>query len=257
MGAPPTHHSVFDHRAGVDHVIIDPTQTYFMGHSLGSVQGAMDVAANPRFTKAVFNAPGGTAVDVFTNSPAFAKQVGELLAGLGVAPGTSQYLQFLVVAKTILDPAEPLNYAGHITSNTLPNLLPPLGGNPNGSVPQMPKKALAQVPFCDQVIPNPFEFLFASNMGASPLPLDPAFSSPTATGTLQIFLAALTTDLNACPFFGGAPLPPASVPHGFIQEWNEPSSPRNMALNLLTAGGQADAARFLVNDQLPSTVHLP
>ena len=46
--------------------IVDPAKVYFSGQSLGSIQGAADVATNPRISKAGFNVGGGTIVDVFT-----------------------------------------------------------------------------------------------------------------------------------------------------------------------------------------------
>lgn len=237
-GAPPTGHAVFDHMVAQG-VIIDPTKIYFSGQSLGAVQGTMDVATNPRISKAVLNVGGGTVVDIFTNSPAFVATTNALLASLGIVPGTSAYLQFLVVAKTILDPAEPLNYAGHLTANTLPNLLPPLGGNPNGTVPQAPKKILTQVAYCDQTVPNPFNFLLASTMPTGPLPTGAAFFAPGATGTFQLFV---TTAFNPATFPRCSPLPASAVKHTFLTDWAVPS---------LTLNAQTDLASFVTLDTLP------
>jgi len=66
-----------------------------LGQSLGAIQGAMDVAANPRISKAVFNVGGGTIVDIFTSSPAFKAASDQLLAGRTGA----DLLKFLVVAR--------------------------------------------------------------------------------------------------------------------------------------------------------------
>lgn len=212
-------------------MIIDPATIYYSGQSLGSIQGAMNVASNPRISKAAFNVGGGTQVDVFTTSPAFAPAVNQLLAGLGITPGTAAYLQFLVVAKTILDPADPINYVGHLTANTLPNLLPPLGGNPNGTVPQAPKKILSQMAQCDQVVPNPFGFVYSANAGVSPLP-------PTgAAGTFQLFRSSAAASAT-CPS-GGA------VSHGFLLDFS----------NATIAGtGQGDIAAFVTADTNPPSV---
>ena len=62
----------------------------------------MDVATNPRIAKAGFNVGGGTLVDIFTNSPAFAPSVNALLAQVGIQRGTPKFLQFLVVAEASL-----------------------------------------------------------------------------------------------------------------------------------------------------------
>jgi hypothetical protein len=240
-GAPPTGHVVFDHMVQRG-VIIDPATVYYSGQSLGALQGVMNVATNPRISKAGFNVGGGTIVDIFTNSPAFAAQVGQLLQGLGIAPGTPQFLQFLVVGKTVLDPADPINYAGHLTANTLPNLLPPLGGNPNGSVPQAPKKILSQVANCDAVIPNPFSLVYSSNVPTGPLPTGAAFFAPGARGTFQLFVGA---DFNPA-VFGTCGSGAAS--HTFLTNWTIPT---------LTANAQDDLANFVRSDTLPLSVQRP
>ena len=237
-GAPPQGHAVFDHMA-VQGVIIDPATVYFSGQSLGSIQGVADVATNPRISKAGFNVGGGTVVDVFTNSPAFKDSTLALLAGLGIQPGTSKFLQFLVVAKTVLDPADPINFAGHLTSNTLPNLLPPLGGATDGSVPQAPKKVLTQIANCDQTVPNPFNLILASNVPTGALPTGAAFFAPGATGTFQLFVSS-TFDPSK---FGTCST--GAVEHAFITDWVTPS---------LTQNAQNDLANFVMTDTKPLSV---
>jgi hypothetical protein len=240
-------HTVFD-RMSASGVIIDPSKVYFSGQSLGAIQGTVDVAANPRISKAVLNVGGGTLVDVFTTSPAFASTTGALLAGLGIAPGTSAYLQFLSVAKTILDPADPVNYAGHLTSHTLPNLLPPLGGATDGSVAQAPKKVLTQLAFCDQVVPNPFSLIWASTAGTGPLPGMATFGGP---GTFELFFRGTQVptqaDLLACPAPGGSPIPASAVSHGFLTDWTDA---------VITGKAQLDAASFLSAGTLPNSLQV-
>jgi hypothetical protein len=239
--APPTGHAVFDHMVARG-LIIDPATIYFSGQSLGAIQGTMDVATNPRISKAVFNVGGGTLVDIFTNAPAFSAQVGKLLAGLGIQPGSAAFLQFLVVAKTVLDPADPINFAGHLTSNTLPNLLPPLGGNVDGSVPQAVKKVLTQAAHCDTAAPNPFNFILASNAQVSPLPFQASFFSG-GNGTFQLFVPSLPftpADLSTCTATN-------TVEHGFLNDWVSAS---------LTKNAQTDLANFvMLNTSPPSIQH--
>jgi hypothetical protein len=231
-------------------LIIDPTRVYFVGQSLGSIQGTADVAANPRISKATLNVGGGTIVDVFTNSPAFAPQTNLLLLSIGVVPGTASYLQFLTVAKTILDPADPLNFAGHLTANTLPNLL----ASPTMPPPQAAKKILTQIAYCDQTVPNPFNYLLAENVPTSPLPGAPGFGA--TAGTSEIFVAN-QTNFTDCPVFGGAALPPAAVDHAFITSWTPVTSQATGAKYILTEKAQADAAAFVAKDTLPPSVQTP
>ena len=229
-GAPPTGHNLFDYMV-TKGIIIDPTKIYFVGQSLGAIQGTGDVAVNPRISTAVLNVGGGTVVDVFTTSPAFATTTNTLLASLGIQPGAnSAYLQFLVVAKTILDPADPVNFAGHLTANTLPNLLV----NPNGTVAQSAKAVLRQVAFCDQVVPNPFNFILYSTVSPFTYP-------PTgAPGTFQLFFKGTpnATTLQSCPApTSGQPASVNSIAHAFFTDWASGA----------TARAQSDAAAFLVD----------
>ncbi|MFT3912766.1 MAG: hypothetical protein QM704_01380 [Anaeromyxobacteraceae bacterium] len=243
-GPPPTTNPVFDHLAAGG-VVIDPAKVRYLGQSLGSLQGAMSMAVNPRLASGVLNVGGGTIVDIFTNSPEFGPSTDQLLAGLGISPGTSAYLQFLAVAKTILDPADPINFAGHLKANPLPNLL----ANPNGSVAQAPKAVLAQAAFCDQSVPNPFTYLLSAVAGNTPLPSAPTFGQ--GTGDFQVFMTGATAP-DAAAFasctggFGSKPLTPWAVEHGFITNWADV---------LQTGKAQADAAAFLADPAaLPGSV---
>jgi len=241
-GPPPTTNPIFDYLFGKG-VIIDPGQVYFAGQSLGAIQGTVDVATNPRISKAVLNVGGGTVVDIFTTSPTFSANTNALLASLGITPGAnSGYLQFLVVAKTILDPADPVNFAGHLT--TAANMLPNLLANPNGSVLQTPKSVLSQAAFCDQVVPNPWNFILAANVGNTPLPPD---GSP---GTFELFFTGSTPPAATdCPAPTSGLLPPASkVDHGFLTSW------ASTDVNGATAKGQQRAAGFLSGTPSPSSV---
>jgi hypothetical protein len=182
--------TVFTHMTTRNGLFIDPKTIYFSGQSLGSIQGTMDVATNPRISKAAFNVGGGTTVDIFTNAPAFAAGTNALLAGLGIdkASNPAGFLQFLVVAKTILDPADPINFAGHLTdpTKTLPDLLH------GGTTLQAPKKILTQVAYCDDTVPNPFNLVHSSNIGVGPLPTGGTFfdGSGGGKGTFQLFVGA-------------------------------------------------------------------
>jgi hypothetical protein len=237
--------TVFDYMK-LQNVIIDPSpgKIYFSGQSLGSIQGVGDVATNPRIAKAAFNVGGGTVVDIFTNSPAFVASTNALLASLGVVPGTSQYLQFLVVAKTVLDPADPINFAGHLTGNNLPNLL----SDQSGQTPQLPKKVLAQAANCDATVPNPFNLILAENFNTAaptspatvgPLPSSAAFFAPGATGTFQLFTGPGFNPANFGTCSTGA------LEHGFLTDWTTASS---------TFNAQSDISAFVVNDTIPFSV---
>lgn len=206
----PTGHVIFD-RTVLQGFIIDPGKIYYTGQSLGAIQGAVNVATNPRISKAALNVGGGTVVDILTQSPAFAALTAALLEQLKIEPRSAAFLQFLVVAKTVLDPADPINFVGHLT--TAPNMLPDLLTNPNGSVPQSPKKILTQIANCDLVVPNPFGFVYASNVPTLPLLPAPDFGGP---GTFQLFVPTGPADIGNCTNAA------SRVDHGFLTDWSKP-----------------------------------
>ena len=226
-------------------LVIDPAKVYYSGQSLGAIQGTVNVATNPRISKAVLNVGGGTLVDVFTTSPAFSSGVNQLLAAMGISPGTPQYLQFLAVAKLMLDPADPVNFAGHLTANTLPDLLT----DQTGATPQAAKKILTQAALCDAVVPNTWNYVLDANAGTGPLPGFPGFG-PTGPGTFQLFMKP-TADPAAAIAACGSPTgtSPFAQPHAFLLDWTNPA---------LAATAQGDAAAFVVDDLNPmSLVMLP
>lgn len=166
----------FTTRLAAHGVAVDPSKVYWEGISLGGIAGTEVLATNPRFSRGVTSVAGGTLVDVFTKAPAFQAQVNALFTSLlrpqldTIAPGqafdpafvdpsnassfapvvAAQYGKTLLLAKWILDPGDALNYAKHLRTAPLPNLL----ANPGGTVLQSPKAVLGQVAVGDLVIPN-------------------------------------------------------------------------------------------------------
>jgi hypothetical protein len=194
-------------------VQFDPERIWFVGQSLGAISGAVDVAANPRIQKAALNVGGSTLADVFTQSPSFQGQVGALLAGLGIAPGSAAFLQFVQVAKWVLDPADPENFARNLSQQTLPS--PLLGG-----AAPMPRSILGQMALCDSVVPNAFSLNLYGEAGL-----------PTAGGA-NSQTASFTTFLSGV----GAQCPGNAVDHGFL---------------LATPDAQNDIAGFFLTDTPP------
>ena len=148
-------------------VIVDPREIYYEGISWGSINGTSVLATNSRITRGALSVGGGTIVDIFTTSPSFQSGVDALFPALipgytrpKITPGdpafdpaiAAQYIQVLSLAKWILDPADPLNYAQHLTdpTRTLPNLL----AAADGSVAQSAKSVFAQIALGDTVVPN-------------------------------------------------------------------------------------------------------
>jgi len=126
-------------------VVIDPTRVYFAGFSTGGMGGVAVVATNPRFKVATFTESGGSLVDVFTQGQANQDKLPAIFGPLGIdlaciqtgtgcdaatrAAQSAKYAQTLALAKWILDPAEPLNYAASVPTKAFhPNLAPLVAG---------------------------------------------------------------------------------------------------------------------------------
>jgi len=208
-------------------VTIDPTKVYWIGQSLGGIFGTLNTAANPRISRAVLNVPGGTLVDVLTQSPTFAAQVAALLGSLTppITPGTPQFLQFVQVAKLVIDAGDPVNFAGHLTGDaahpTLPDLLQ---SKPN----QAAKNVFGQYAICDQVIPNPFNLLLLDQIG---------LVAGTAPNPFRAYTVAGAGTPGSCTA-------PASNPaHGFLLNGVDAAA---------TGAGQTDAATYLLNLTAPA-----
>ena len=96
---------------------------HYAGQSLGTFNGAIFSAANAAADRMALNVPGSSQVDVLLTAPGFAAQRAAFLATLaqlGLVPGTPGFDQFIVLARTIMDPSDPQNmsYAGVHSSNT-------------------------------------------------------------------------------------------------------------------------------------------
>ncbi len=213
-------------------VAVDAGKVSIIGQSLGGIDGVMNLATNPRFGRGVLNVPGGTLTDVFFNSPSFQAPLEALLASIsGLTPGTAQFqqfeLQFMQIAKWVLDPADPINFARHVVGDaahpTLPDLL-------SQKPAQTPKAVFAQYAICDQTIPNPYNLFLFDQMGLG--------QTPVSSGSNGFTAYAVSSEVfpNCTSASDGA--------HGFLL--SPTLSPT------ATAAGQADATAYLLNLTLPT-----
>ncbi|MCP3105187.1 hypothetical protein LZ198_40595 [Myxococcus sp. K15C18031901] len=114
----------------------------YVGQSLGSFHGTMVASVNTRVRNVALNVPGGDLVDTLLLGPAFAPQRNGFLDTLeaqGRVSGTPAFDEFIVLARTILDPAAPRNYGWFLANAP---------SAPEG------RKAFIQYITGDQVIPN-------------------------------------------------------------------------------------------------------
>jgi len=117
----------------------------YVAFSLGGLQGTLSASVSERMRRVALNATGGGLVDVLltsTNPPFVARRESFLaqLRSTGREPGTPKFDEFMNLVRTILDPADPLNY-GYFLENA----------------PSQPPGREAFIQFIkdDNVIPNP------------------------------------------------------------------------------------------------------
>ncbi len=116
----------------------DPTRVAFVGHSLGTM-APFGFFAHTNLESVTLAMPGGGIAELLNNSASFGPVIEAGLASKGVIKGTSDYAAFILSTQTVLDDADPINYAMKVGATQKILAIEVVGGN--GNLP-------------DQVIPN-------------------------------------------------------------------------------------------------------
>ncbi len=95
----------------------DTDEVRFVGWSLGGMVGSAFLALENSVGAAVFPMIGGGIAKLLDGSPSFGPEIAAGLAANGVTKGTADYESFLGAAQTVVDSADPMNYAGVNTAN--------------------------------------------------------------------------------------------------------------------------------------------
>ena len=165
------------------------TKPVFIGQGVGAMVGIDAVAVDPNMTNGVFNTPGGRISNLLLNSPTFSAQLIPGLAAQGVVAGTTNFVDFWLIAQTVLDDADPMNYGTQLIG----------GGLKGGTVDTV----LLQEAGNDAVIPaSATNDLVASTPGL------------TQVGTVSYAFPGLTA--VSVPFVGSAISQFAGAAHGFL-----------------------------------------
>ncbi|RKH48359.1 hypothetical protein [Corallococcus llansteffanensis] len=99
---------------------LDASQVDYVGQSLGGILGTLSSGVSSRVHRSVLNVAGGNLTSVLLTSPAFQAQRDAFLGQLataGITPGIPAFDTFIGLANTILDPADPRNYAYLLDNN--------------------------------------------------------------------------------------------------------------------------------------------
>lgn len=114
----------------------------YIGMSLGGIVGGVYTAVDPSSRNTVLNVPGGRISTLLLTSGSFSPAILAGLAGVGIQPNTDGFRQFFLIAQTVVDDADPMNYAAPALAGTLK------GGAGNGS------RVLVQEAMADTTIDN-------------------------------------------------------------------------------------------------------
>lgn len=162
---------------------IAPLSPFYVGLSLGGIVGTLYHACEPNNKFAVLNVPGGRIGQLLLNSNSFAPTILQGLAAQGLTPGTAAFTQYWLIAQTVIDDADPMNYGTTFAAGNL-------RGNAPGNV-------LIQEAMADSTIPNSATTDLANAIGirqvnpvTDKLPLLTAVNAPVAGSGLFQFPGA-------------------------------------------------------------------
>jgi dienelactone hydrolase len=89
----------------------DGARISFVGQSLGGIIGTVFMGVQPNVQVGLLNVPGGGIPRLLEASPAFGPIIVAGLGASGLSPGTPDYDAFFGAAQTVIDAADPINWA--------------------------------------------------------------------------------------------------------------------------------------------------
>ncbi|TVR94674.1 MAG: lipase [Wenzhouxiangellaceae bacterium] len=88
----------------------DGSAINFVGLSLGAMSGVPFLSVEPTVNNGVLSVPGGGIANLLAGSDTFGDIIRDGLAAAGVEPFSPDYFQFLLIAQTVVDAADPINW---------------------------------------------------------------------------------------------------------------------------------------------------
>ena len=89
---------------------MDGSNIGFSGLTLGAMHGVPFLTVEPTVNRGALSAPGGGIARLLNGSEVFGPRIRAGLAAAGVEPGTPEFEQFLTIAQTVVDSADPINW---------------------------------------------------------------------------------------------------------------------------------------------------
>ncbi len=202
---------------------MDKTKIYFLGHSLGAMVGTTFVALEDKVKASAFASGGTGLAKILDGSATFGPTIAAGLAANGVNKGTTDYEAFLVAAQTVVDSADPVNYATTAATGRGILFFEIVGSDGSPS---------------DLVVPNTVPDANDTS-GTTPAPLAGTEPQLALMGLTQVNTSQTGTDLKLVTKF-------VSGEHSSLLD-NGPDP-------AVTAEMQAEAAKFLVTNGTDLTV---
>jgi hypothetical protein len=132
-------------------VSADTSKISFLGVSLGGIVGTSFVAQEPDLVAAVFNVAGGGIAKILDGSASFEPAItAGLFNGAGLVKPSGSYEGFLIIAQTMVDSMDPINFATDIVGNLTPIMMQEVVGD----LTQTTSCVLNGEPCPDLVVPN-------------------------------------------------------------------------------------------------------
>ena len=196
---------------------IDAANISFVGMSLGGIVGTPFVAQQgTNLSTATLNVAGGGIAKILDGSPSFEPNITTgLYQAAGLAKPGGDYEGFLIIAQTMVDNVDPINYASDVAGSGLPVLAQEVIGNPADNI-----TCLVDGTGCpDQVVPNNVfgasfgpawgvvaqtgQTSYLANQNFITTPVGLSGTDPLTQGTGFIALASAAA--------GGAPINPVAL----------------------------------------------
>jgi dienelactone hydrolase len=124
---------------------VDESRVAFVGHSLGAI-AAFGFLNNSVLESVTLAMPGGGIAELLNNSSAFGSEIEAGLATKGVMKGTSAYSSFMLATQTILDDADPINYAMSVGATQNIYAIEVVGNGTEGTSDQVIPNSVATAP---------------------------------------------------------------------------------------------------------------
>ena len=97
-------------------ITFDTSKIYYVGHSLGAMV-PFGYLANKTFKTTVLANTGGGIAQLLNHSETFGPVIQQGLANEGIEPGTPEYAAFMNATQTVIDDADPVNYAQAVAAS--------------------------------------------------------------------------------------------------------------------------------------------